>query len=161
MRPERRKTEKFAKVEPSSVSDWGTQEDPSTARTARTVAPIIASTSGPDRAMLTQLTGLNAGQVFAADRPEVYIGRGKDADLRLEDAGISRKHARIVHTTDGRYVLEDLRSTNVVFVNGRRTDRATLSSGDRVQLGPTCLLRFDFIDADEEKLARELFDSST
>ncbi|MCB1625974.1 MAG: FHA domain-containing protein, partial [Pseudomonadales bacterium] len=62
------------------------------------------------------------------------IGRAPDSDLQIDELYISRNHAVImagpVHTT-----LEDLDSTNGVFVNGKRVSRQTLKDGDRVILG--------------------------
>jgi two-component system cell cycle response regulator len=117
--------------------------------------------SAPDRPLLTVLEGLNAGQVFNLDREETVIGRGRDADVRIHDIGMSRKHARIVRSSAGQHVLEDLDSANGVFVNGRRVGRAELAVGDRIQFGPALVFRFSFIAADEEALARKLYEGST
>jgi diguanylate cyclase (GGDEF)-like protein len=114
-----------------------------------------------DRAILTVLTGVNAGQVFAVERDETIIGRSREAHVRVDDVGISRKHTRIARTQDGRFYVEDLGSTNGTFVAARRVDRLELRPGDRVQVGPNVLLRFSIIDATEEELARQLFEAST
>jgi diguanylate cyclase (GGDEF)-like protein len=114
-----------------------------------------------DRAILTVLTGVNAGQVFRLDTDETIIGRGREAHVRVDDVGISRKHTRVVRSQDGRYFVEDLGSTNGTFVAARRVDRFELRPGDRVQVGPNVLLRFSVIDATEEELARQLFEAST
>jgi diguanylate cyclase (GGDEF)-like protein len=114
-----------------------------------------------DRAILTVLTGVNAGQVFAIERDETIIGRSRDAHVRVDDVGISRKHTRVARTQDGRFFVEDLGSTNGTFVAARRIDRLELRPGDRVQVGPNVLLRFSVIDATEEELARQLFEAST
>lgn len=66
------------------------------------------------------------------------LGRGAEADLKLTDGGVSRKHAelRVVHDSDGRRVeLHDLGSTNGTRVNGQRVTAATLRDGDRITLG--------------------------
>src|SRR5579872_4184734 len=47
------------------------------------------------RATLTVLTGLHAGRLMAVDGDDVTIGRGADADLVVDDPGVSRHHARI------------------------------------------------------------------
>jgi two-component system cell cycle response regulator len=125
---------------------------------AAVAAPVVAPSRRP---LLTILEGLNAGQVFTLDRDETFLGRGRDAHVHLDDIGISRKHARIVRVEGRRHVLEDLGSTNGVFVNGSKIDRASLASGDRVQIGPTLVLGFGYIAADEEALARKLFEGST
>jgi diguanylate cyclase (GGDEF)-like protein len=141
----------------SNPPEW--YEDPPTIRTQVAVPALVAPpTEG--RASLTVLAGLNAGQVFTLDRDETIVGRGRDVAVRIDDTGISRKHARI-RRTEGRYVFEDLGSTNGVFVNGRRVERIDLANGDRVQVGPSLVLRFALIAADEEALARRLYESST
>lgn len=74
--------------------------------------------------------------------PGVVIGRGSEADLRIDDPGISRKHARIAVTEqNGIHIsVEDLGSTNGVIVDGRRLAQSALGNGSRLQLGNTHLL---------------------
>jgi pSer/pThr/pTyr-binding forkhead associated (FHA) protein len=66
------------------------------------------------------------------------IGRGDQANLRLPDVGISRRHARI-DFDGGQVVLTDLGSTNGTSVNGQRVSAVALNPGDMVQLGTTTL----------------------
>jgi HD-GYP domain-containing protein (c-di-GMP phosphodiesterase class II) len=63
------------------------------------------------------------------------IGRSPQADLVVDEASLSRLHARLTFTSDGKTVVEDLGSTNGVLVNNSRQDAATLTMGDRVRLG--------------------------
>ena len=62
------------------------------------------------------------------------IGRAPRADFIVDAALVSRVHCRL---TAGATELEviDLESTNGTFVNGERTERATLKSGDRLGVG--------------------------
>jgi diguanylate cyclase (GGDEF)-like protein len=62
---------------------------------------------------------------------------------------------------DGKFVVEDLGSTNGTFVQGRRIDRSDLHTGDRLQIGPNVVLRFAILDEAEEKLAHQLYEAST
>lgn len=72
----------------------------------------------------------------------VVIGRSRECDVVLNDPNISRRHAAI-KSTDNDWVIEDLRSTNGVKVNGKRIGRTMrLTDGDRVELG-TSLLVFE------------------
>ncbi len=115
-----------------------------------------------DRATLTVLNGLHAGQTFALDGLDHVLGRGTDADLWLEDPTISRRHARLARRPDGRFVIEDCGSTNGTFVAGRKLEgRADLQNGDRIQIGPILMLRFGITDDAEEELQRRLYESST
>ncbi len=114
-----------------------------------------------DRALLTVLTGLNAGQVFTLDADETTIGRGREVQVRVEDVGISRAHSRVVRTMEGKFLVEDLGSTNGTFVAGRKIERAELHTGDRIQIGPNVVLRFAILDEAEEQLAHQLYEAST
>ncbi|HVF21199.1 MAG TPA: DUF3662 and FHA domain-containing protein [Mycobacteriales bacterium] len=78
-------------------------------------------------------------------RDQMVIGRGSDADLRLADTGISRRHAELRREGDD-IVFVDLGSTNGSVVNGRSVERVRLSSGDRILLGRTTLV-FERADA--------------
>ena len=65
------------------------------------------------------------------------IGRSRDCDVVLEDAGASRRHAEIRPLPDG-WTLRDLDSTNGVRVNGQPLRGAqALRPGDRVEIGST------------------------
>lgn len=72
------------------------------------------------------------------------IGRGSEADLRINDPGISRLHARVnVQPTEDGDVLvsiEDLNSTNGVIVDGQRITNAPLTDGSRIEIGSTRML---------------------
>lgn len=74
--------------------------------------------------------------------PGFVIGRGADADLRINDPGMSRKQARIdVSSTNGGYAasITDLGSTNGTRVNGSRITTATLTEGTYIDMGNTRL----------------------
>jgi two-component system, cell cycle response regulator len=142
------------------VPEWSGDDVPTRRSHATVAAPASASLT-PDRAILTVLAGLSAGQVFTLDQDETFIGRGQDAHVRIDDQGISRKHARLVRTEAGGYILEDLGSANGVYVGGHKIERVDLTDGDRVQVGPAVVLRFGIIAADEAALARRLYEGST
>ncbi len=62
------------------------------------------------------------------------IGRTTDNDLQIDSKFVSRHHAQIVTTRDGSSI-EDLNSTNGIFVRGRRIRRSKLIEGDVVKIG--------------------------
>ncbi len=67
------------------------------------------------------------------------VGRGQDADLRIPDTGVSRRHIDVQF--DGTAaVLHDLGSTNGTTVNGHRTQSWQLQHGDVIRLGHTVLV---------------------
>ncbi|MGA4506430.1 FhaA domain-containing protein [Propionibacteriaceae bacterium G1746] len=75
--------------------------------------------------------------------PGLLIGRGSEADLRINDPGISRKHAMIHVSGDGDDVsirIEDLGSTNGIIVNGTKCREATITDGTRLEIGTTRML---------------------
>ena len=72
----------------------------------------------------------------------MHIGRGLSADLRLDEASVSRRHAIFVNRHSSTLLLDD-RSSNGTFVNGRRVDRAELRNGDTFALGRVQLRYLD------------------
>jgi len=64
----------------------------------------------------------------------LIIGRTSDNDLQIESKYVSRHHCQIVTTADGS-VLEDLNSTNGVYVKSKRVRRHNLNDGDVIHLG--------------------------
>jgi hypothetical protein len=75
--------------------------------------------------------------------PGLVIGRGSEADLRINDPGISRRHAQIRVNAAGpqlRIDIVDLGSTNGIVVNGQRVQQAVLQEGTRIEIGSTRML---------------------
>jgi hypothetical protein len=67
------------------------------------------------------------------------IGRSKDADIRIADPNVSRRHAEVRQEGAAHWVV-DLDSTNGTEVNGRRLKRAKLRPGDTITVGSTELV---------------------
>jgi predicted nucleic acid-binding Zn-ribbon protein len=63
------------------------------------------------------------------------IGRSGAADIRLDDATVSRRHALIVRTPENELRALDDRSLNGLFVNGEQADWAPLADGDELEIG--------------------------
>ncbi len=75
--------------------------------------------------------------------PGFTLGRGNDADVRINDPGISRLHARVVvqgFGDDQHIAIEDMGSTNGILVDGQRVRNAGLHEGSRIEMGNTRLL---------------------
>jgi pSer/pThr/pTyr-binding forkhead associated (FHA) protein len=70
----------------------------------------------------------------------VHIGRGLTAELHLDDASVSRRHAILLPRVSGARILDD-RSSNGTFVNGRPIQQHDLSDGDEIAIGRV-LLRY-------------------
>jgi pSer/pThr/pTyr-binding forkhead associated (FHA) protein len=81
--------------------------------------------------------------VVPVEREWTRIGRSLAADIRFDDATVSRRHALMVSQADGVRVLDD-RSLNGVYVNGRRVEWSPLTDGDEITVGRHSLF---FVDA--------------
>jgi type II secretory pathway predicted ATPase ExeA len=64
----------------------------------------------------------------------LVIGRTSDNDLQVDSKFVSRHHAQVVTTREGS-VIEDLNSTNGVFLNHKQVRRHKLADGDTIRLG--------------------------
>ena len=80
---------------------------------------------------------------YPLSHARVRVGRGRSNELVLHDPSVSREHAELVPTTDGRgWRVRDLSSTNGVAVNGAPVQDQALVPGDQVTFG-SCEVRFD------------------
>ena len=96
-----------------------------------------SATSVPSGGAGTALPWVEVGSTtYALSRPVTRIGRGSDADLRIDDPGISRNHAEL-RRSGGDVTIVDLGSTNGIVINGRRVDQERLRDGAEVRLGST------------------------
>jgi len=120
----------------------------------RSKAVARVSQAGPDPTD-TQVRRATAtldvnGERLPLAAPGIVVGRGNDADLRVNDPGVSRRHAefRVSEDADGpRVSVHDLGSTNGVLVNGRRVEEATLADGAVIRIGNTTLTLHQRTDA--------------
>lgn len=83
------------------------------------------------------LAFMDSGQisVIPVSKGWMRIGRSRSADLRLDHPTVSRRHAIVVRTDQGRIRALDDRSLNGVFVNGKRVDWSPLNDGDELRVG--------------------------
>lgn len=70
------------------------------------------------------------------------IGRSLAAEVRFDDATVSRRHALVVSQDDGVRVLDD-RSLNGVYVNGDRVESSPLADGDEIAIGRHAIFFLD------------------
>jgi len=93
-------------------------------------------------------SGPTPGATFSLEGEQILIGRDASSGVAINDPEVSRRHARLTFQ-GGKYVLEDLGSTNGTFVNGQRvTGPVVLKSGDVVTLGEQIVLMFEALSAD-------------
>jgi type II secretory pathway predicted ATPase ExeA len=107
------------------------------ARTSPNVLSSVDDTAPQHQPPVGQLVLSLDGAVVA----ETYlvpgrciIGRTPDNDLHIDSKFVSRHHAQVVTTFEGSSI-EDLNSTNGIFVRGKRVRRHRLAAGDIVQIG--------------------------
>jgi Protein of unknown function (DUF3662)/Inner membrane component of T3SS, cytoplasmic domain len=106
----------------------------STSRRLREPLAERTATRGgsPPRALL-----LVAGRRLLVAPGGAVIGRSRDCDIVLDDAGVSRRHARL-HPAAGGWALEDLGSTNGVRLNEEELrDTMPVHPGDQIEIGST------------------------
>jgi pSer/pThr/pTyr-binding forkhead associated (FHA) protein len=104
------------------------------------VAEARANLAAPGKYLAFEDSGRQS--VVAVQREWTRIGRSLAADVRFDDATVSRRHALIVHQADGTRVLDD-RSLNGVYVNGRRVEWSPLKDGDEILVGRHTLYFLD------------------
>jgi general secretion pathway protein A len=96
--------------------------------------PVLPALASESRLVLSLQGTPDRDVTLTSDR--VLIGRGDEADVRIDSVFVSRYHALILR--DGKQdVLLDLGSTNGLLVNSRRVIRRALRDRDLIQIGPT------------------------
>jgi FHA domain len=109
---------------------------------------------GPERPLLVPpVSVVTPVGEFELLRGWLVVGRLPECTVILEDSLVSRMHARII-VQEGRVLVEDLHSTNGVYLNGVRVaGTANLREGDRILVGTTELSLFEVRDSSLMKVA--------
>lgn len=106
---------------------------------------------------LTQIEILNEGESISVQSfgpGRVIIGRSPDNEICIKSKFVSRHHAQLVSDEDG-CTIEDLNSTNGVFVADRQVKKQRLNDGDVIALGAHDLVYTDLRDVDEDEFEDE------
>lgn len=102
----------------------------------------------PGQYQLTMRSGPVPGTVYSLEGEQLTIGRDSSNDIAVNDAEVSRRHARLTFQ-GGKYVLEDMGSTNGTFVNGQRlTGPRVLKSGEVISLGEQIVFVYEAVESD-------------
>ncbi|MBF0126481.1 MAG: FHA domain-containing protein [Magnetococcales bacterium] len=104
---------------------------------------FLPDVSAGQQAVQVKILGRSIYPLLRPERIEedgaevLTIGRGVDNDLMMGDDAISTRHARIRFGDAGQYFIQDLKSTNGVFVNGVDvgSGEKELFDGDKVKIG--------------------------
>lgn len=122
----------------------------------------LLNRSPRNRAYLIVLAGSNVGEMYRVEEGETFVGRGQNATIRLNDDGISRRHARLVQE-GGAVMIEDLKSSNGTVVNGvtiAGPELQPLQDGDKIRLGSTTILKFTYNDDVDESFQQKMYDAA-
>ncbi|MCZ2403623.1 DUF3662 and FHA domain-containing protein [Paenarthrobacter sp. Z7-10] len=80
------------------------------------------------------------GQRYSLNAESIVLGRSSEADILIDDTGVSRRHLEI-RSMNGRCTAVDLGSTNGSYVNGRKVDgTAELADGANISMGRTKII---------------------
>ncbi|HUE99751.1 MAG TPA: FHA domain-containing protein [Anaerolineales bacterium] len=97
---------------------------------------------------LIMRSGPTPGAAFRLEGDQIDVGRDSTNEVVINDAEISRRHARLTFQ-GGKYVLEDLGSTNGTFVNGQRlAGPRVLKAGEVVSFGEQIVMIFEAMTLD-------------
>ena len=101
------------------------------------VGPADATQAMPVTAARPSPGWLQVGDTkLTITAPVTVLGRGTDVDLRIDDPGVSRRHAEVrMHGDEA--IIVDLGSTNGVVLDGRVIEDAVLTDGASFRLGTT------------------------
>lgn len=125
-------------------------------------APRYQHTSEQKQLCLVVVTGAEKGAVFPLQPGSTTLGRSaQHAELVISGRGLSRAHARLVVSESGEVTVEDLESTNGLFINGDKTPSGMLKPGDTLTLGPEVSLRLDAPDQSIQSLLQEMHKGAT
>jgi len=110
-------------------------EEPAQTMIYRTPEPAVPDAPPPEpkREVITLTV---AGRTHEVVKPTVVLGRSREADVRVADVNVSRRHAELRQEGTA-YWIVDLDSTNGLAVNGKQVERTRLRDGDRITLGST------------------------
>jgi two-component system, cell cycle response regulator len=115
-------------------------------------APISRGTEG----CLVEIYGQELGRRIQLTGGTFEIGRSSKCDLMIDQDSVSRHHARIARSREGRYSVADLGSTNGTYVNDVHVSEQNLTDGDQVKIGRT-IFKFMFGSNIEASYHEEIY----
>jgi hypothetical protein len=135
-----------AYVFPGPVTiDFESADDLTTGRfriRSRAQAKVTGNASHTQVRRARALVEVN-GTRHPLDVPGLVIGRGTEADVRINDPGVSRRHVEFVVTPRSagpdRIEVRDLGSTNGMLVDGHRITQTAVHDGTQVKIGNTTM----------------------
>lgn len=84
--------------------------------------------------LIIKKDGRQVGDFRFAKGP-IHIGRHTDSHVFLPDKSVSRHHAIIFNTEDGKWLIEDLNSANKTYLNGKQVQKEEVVNGNNLKIG--------------------------
>ena len=105
---------------------------------------------GPKRSFILFLKGPLLGKLYPLEKGASVLGRSNEADIVVDDQGVSRKHLKIKSKGEN-VIVKDIGSTNGTYVNSIRITEHALQNGDKIQISPSTIFKF-VVSAESEKV---------
>lgn len=110
---------------------------------------------------LLVMAGPDKGAVFSLNPGRTTLGRSERCDIPVTGRGVSREHASLTLDANGKAMLEDLDSTNGVFVDGALVKKRLLNPGETLALGPEVQMRLEASTVGVQDLLQRMYQSAT
>jgi len=101
---------------------------------------------------MLKITGRGKTQQVEPNAKSTIIGRSPRCDVVIESRDVSREHARIFQDPFGRWIVEDLGSSNGIFINGKREEASVVLPGEPIVIGSFSLSMIPSLD---QKIKRD------
>jgi len=114
--------------------------------------PAVAAHTPQDVAKLPALATIAfaEGVTFRVVKPSTVLGRHSEDDIQINDIRVSRRHARLALTHDGKFEIHnqtaDRAEANPILINGVEHEHAVLNEGDKVELGGSPAFVFHYAE---------------
>ncbi len=110
---------------------------------------------------LLVMAGPDKGAVFNLQAGRSTLGRSDKCTVPLTGRGVSREHACLTIDSHGKAMLEDLDSTNGVFVDGTLVKKRLVATGETIALGPEVQMRLEVSTLGVQGLLQKMYQSAT
>jgi diguanylate cyclase (GGDEF)-like protein len=110
---------------------------------------------------LLVMAGPDKGAVFNLEVGQTTLGRSEKCGIPVTGRGVSREHACLTLDSGGQAMLEDLNSTNGVFVDGVLVKKRLLATGETIALGPEVQMRLEVSTSSVQDLLQKMYQSAT
>jgi len=118
---------------------WAEDHDGFTTTVEMVRTALAESIPVSERAYLQILNPRERKRLIELGGEDVVVGRSPECDIRFAVGNVSRRHARIFFYNE-EFMIEDLDSTNGLFINGVKVLRCALRNNDQIAMGDVMLL---------------------